>query len=178
MTLNDIIVSALAQLDRGHDEQTVELYRKRLTAYANEAQSDLARTMQLTKTEYADPTDGVVDLGALSENCIRVENVMQEGHRVPFRTGDDGRLLLPYDSPAAITYRYDPKPLVSPGDVSVLNESVHPLIVSYVVGRERIGGDVTTQRGGNIYLAMYDAGKARLRGYIRDHDSFMITNRY
>jgi len=52
------------------------------------------------------------------------------------------------------------------------------LVVNYVVGRERLGGDVSTQSGGNIYLAMFEAGKAKLRGYIRDDDSFRIVNRY
>ena len=38
MTLNDILTAALAQLDRGHDAQTLENYRVRLTQYANDAQ--------------------------------------------------------------------------------------------------------------------------------------------
>ena len=37
MTLNDIIVSALAQLDRGHDAQTLDTWREKLTRFANEA---------------------------------------------------------------------------------------------------------------------------------------------
>ena len=34
MTLNDIIVSALAQLDRGHDAQTLDTWREKLTRFA------------------------------------------------------------------------------------------------------------------------------------------------
>ena len=37
MTLNNILTAALAQLDRGHDAQTLENYRVRLTQYANDA---------------------------------------------------------------------------------------------------------------------------------------------
>ena len=42
MTLNDIIVSALAQLDRGHDAQTLDIWRDKFTRFANEAVVDLA----------------------------------------------------------------------------------------------------------------------------------------
>ena len=37
MTLNDIIVSALAQLDRGHDAQTLDIWRDKFTRFANDA---------------------------------------------------------------------------------------------------------------------------------------------
>ncbi len=50
MTLNDILVSALAQLGRGHDAQTMELFRARLTDYANDAQDDSARALLFSRT--------------------------------------------------------------------------------------------------------------------------------
>lgn len=179
MTLNDIIVSALAQLDRGSDTQTVEIYRERLTRYANDAQNDLAWTLGLTRTDGVKSTHGILDLNTLQRNCIRVEKVVQHDHEVPFRMGDKPNiLLLPYDAPAEVTYRYQPEPLASASDVSELGEDMHPLIVTYVVGRERMGGDVSTQSGGNIYLSMYNSAKQKLRGYLKNSDSFKITNRY
>lgn len=86
--------------------------------------------------------------------------------------------LLPYDTAAEITYRYEPRTLNDNSDRSDLDDGLLGLVVNYVVGRERLGGDVSTQSGGNIYLAMFEAGKAKLRGYIRDDDSFRIVNRY
>ena len=50
MTLNDILTAALAQLDRGHDAQTLENYRVRLTQYANDAQRELADALGLFRT--------------------------------------------------------------------------------------------------------------------------------
>ncbi len=179
MTLNDIIISALAQLDREHDTQTIKIYRERLTRYANDAQNDLAWTIGLMRTDIVEPSHGVLDLSTLPRNCIRIEKIMQFGREVPFRAGDKPNLvLLPYDSTAAVIYRYSPKPLAAATDVSELSESLHPLIVTYVVGRERIGGDVSTQGGGNIYLSMYNSAKQKLRGYLKDSDSFRIANRY
>ena len=181
MTLNDIIVSALAQLDRAHDMQTVEIYRERFARFANDAQFDLALTLALKRTEEVEPVDGVVDLGKLSRHCYRVESAEQLGRKVPFRIGDSPeQLFLPYNETARLTYRFSPAKLESAADVSELPEAVHPLIVSYVVGRERMGGDVSTQGGGNIYLSMYNAAKAKLRGSLGYccGDPYTITNRY
>ncbi len=179
MTLNDIIISALTQLDRGYDAKTVEIYRTRLTQYANDGQDDLALSLGLTKTETRPAANGVMDTNTLSRRCLRVERVCQRGHEVPFRTGSlMNRILLPYEEPAEVTYRFLPNRLERANDVSELPEFMHSLIVTYVVGRERMGGDTSTQSGANIYLSMYNAAKAKLRGYIRDADSFSITNRY
>ena len=179
MTLNDIIISALVQLDRGHDDATVEAYRNRLTRYANDAQDDLAQCLGLTKTEIVPAPGGVLDLNVLQRPCLRIEKIIQRGGSVPFRTGEQpDHILLPYATVAMVTYRYQLKPLVNATDVSELREHLHPLIVTYVVGRERMGGDTATQDGGSIYLSMYNAAKAKLRGYLKDSDSFKIVNRY
>lgn len=179
MTLNDIIVSALAQLDRSHDMQSVEVYRARFAQFANDAQNDLALTLALKRTDELEPADGVADLSCLPRACYRVESVEQLGGRVPFRAGDAPNLLfLPYNERARITYRFMPKKLETATDVSELPEAVHPLIVSYVVGRERMGGDVSTQGGGNIYISMYNAAKAKLRGSAQAGDPYTITNRF
>lgn len=179
MTLNDILVASLAQLDRGHDAQTVEIYRSRLIRYINDAQSDLADAVALTRRDTVVPAAGVVRLTELPRVCRRVEKVEQLGKSVPFRAGDEpNTLFLPYDAPASITYRCEPSPLKNADDVSELNESLHPLLVNYAVGRERMGGDVSTQSGGNIYLSMYSAAKQRLKGYLKADDSFRIVNKY
>ncbi len=179
MTLNDILTAALAQLDRGHDAQTLESYRVRLTQYANDAQRELADALGLFRTDKVRTSAGIVDTSLLPRRVKRIERVVQLGRAVPFRCGDrTNTLLLPYDTAAEITYRYEPRTLNDNSDRSDLDDGLLGLVVNYVVGRERLGGDVSTQSGGNIYLAMFEAGKAKLRGYIRDDDSFRIVNRY
>lgn len=179
MTLNDIIVSSLAQLDRSHDMQTVEVYRSRFAQFANDAQNDLALALALKRTETLVPEEGVLDLTQLKRKCYRVESVCQLGRRVPFSSGDTPmRLYVPYNEEAEVTYRFAPQRLETASDVSELPAALHPLIVSYVVGRERMGGDVSTQGGGNIYLSMYNAAKAKLRGGFGGEERFTITNRY
>ncbi len=177
MTLNDMIVSALAQLDRGHDEQTMEAFRRRLTDYANDAQADIARTIGFSKTEELQPENGVAQLSELSHECLKVLSVSQLGRKVLFRRGDTGSIELPYNDRASITYICGPKQLEAPADESELPAYTHGLIVSYMVGRERMAGDVSSQRGGNIYLSMYEAAKSKLRPHVGDAESYRIINR-
>ena len=178
MTLNDILVSALAQLDRGHDAQTMDLFRSRLTDYANDAQSDIARAIHFTRTETVHPSNGLVERSELSRDCIKVDKAEQLGREVRFMRGDTGVIALPYNDTARITYRCLPKPLSSPNDVSELPEHTHGLIVSYIVGRERMAGDTATQSGANIYFSMYEAAKARLRPHPGDAAAYTIVNRW
>lgn len=178
MTLNDILVSALAQLDRGHDAQTMDVFRSRLTDYANDAQNDLARAIRFTRTDTVRPSNGLVELADLTRDCIKVEKAVQMGHEVRFVRGDTGFIALPYNEPARITYLCLPKRLSSPNDVSELPEHVHGLIVSYIVGRERMAGDTATQSGANIYFSMYEAAKAKLRPHPGDPESYRIANRW
>ena len=178
MTLNDILVSALAQLDRGHDTQTMEAFRARLTCFANDAQSDLARAIGFCRTETVQPENGIVELSDLSRACIKVTRAFQHGREVRFIRDNTGRIALPYNEAADITYICEPKPLSSPTDVSELPEHTHGLIAGYVVGRERMAGDTSTQRGANIYLSMYEAAKARLRPHPGDEASYRIVNRW
>lgn len=179
MTLNDILISALSQLDRGHDAQTLDTYRERLTRYANDAQSDLAYAVGLMRTDAVKPRDGIVNLRNLHRSCRKVIKVVQLDRSVPFRSGaNQDEILLPYDETAYITYRYEPKPLENPTDVSELSEGLHGLMVSYVVGRERMAGDVSTQGGSNLYLGMYESAKAKLRRGMGAVDEYRITNRY
>ena len=178
MTLNDILTSALAQLDRGGDPQTLEAFAPRLTAYVNEAQADIARAISFCRTESVTPVNGIIDLGSLERDCIRVLKTVQLGHEVRFTRGDTGCVALPYNEQALITYVCVPKPLALPADVSELPAYTHGLLVGYAVARERMAGDVSTQRGANIYLSMYEAAKARLRPHPGDAESYRLINRY
>ena len=178
MTLNDILTAALAQLDRGHDPQTMEAYRRRLIFYANEAQNDLARAIGFCRTDEATPVNGIVRADSLPRVIIKLKRAEQLGHAVRFTRGDTGEIALPYCEPAKLTYICEPKPLVLPQDVSELPAQAHSLIVSYIVARERMSGDVSTQRGANVYLSMYEAGKAKLRPHYGDGGSYTILNRY
>ena len=79
MTLNDIIVSALAQLDRGHDAQSLDVWRDKLARFANDAVLDLAEAFRLRRTESVVHENGLFFLSALSHACLSVLSVSQNG---------------------------------------------------------------------------------------------------
>lgn len=84
MTLNDIIVSALIQTGRGHDAQTMDTWRDKLTGFANDAIMDLALTVRPIRTEKAAIANGRIDCNALERECIRVMSIRQCGREADF----------------------------------------------------------------------------------------------
>ena len=181
MTLNDIIVSALAQLDRGHDAQTMDLWRDKFTRFANDAILDLAAAAKPTRSETVNVTDGALDFNSLSRACLKPLCVKRAGKALPFQKGENNNELRLPDTPdgeAEINYQFAPRELSAATDVPELPPSCHALIVTYVVGRERASGDVSVQRGANVYFQMYEAGKRLLlprSGGAQDHK---IINRW
>ena len=79
MTLNDIIVSALAQLDRGHDAQSLDVWRDKFTRFANDGVTDICATYKPRRTETIDTRDGTFTTAMLSRCCSKVLSVKRDG---------------------------------------------------------------------------------------------------
>lgn len=180
MTLNDIIVSALAQLDRGHDSQTVDTWRDKLTRYANEAVIDLATILQLRRTDTLEVEGGVADIALLPRCCVKVLYIARNMNRIPFIAGSSGTEIraLCDDGPVQVHYRYLPNDMSSPTDVPELPAYCHGMIVTYVVARERASADPSMQRGANVYFSLYNAGKRSLRATVGEPDQYRFVNRW
>lgn len=181
MTLNDIIVASLAQLDRGHDAQSLDVWRDKLTRFANDAVLDLAGAFMLRRTETAPLRHGGIDLNALARPCLKVLAVAQNGKKLGFSFDEAGQTVYPSGADgleADITYRCAPRPVSSPADVPDVPEWCHGLIVTYVVGRERASGEVNLQRGGNVYFQMYESGKRMIRPHKNDAAAYSLVNRW
>lgn len=181
MTLNDIIVAALAQLDRGHDAQTLDVWRDKLTRFTNDGVLDLAAALKPRRTDTARVENETLDLGALARACQKVLRIARGGKETPFACGGETeKLSLPSlpDGDVEITYQFVPKELSAATDVPELPPSCHALIVTYVVGRERASGDVSVQRGANVYFQMYEAGKRLLLPRAGGADAYKIVNRW
>ena len=180
MTLNDIIVSALAQLDRGHDAQTLDIWRDKFTRFANEAALDLAQTLKPRFCEVCACPDGLLDTTSLSRDCCKVLAIRRAGQAERFSPGPASGLIQLQGGPGEVevSYLYAPAEMRAPTDEPDLPPRCHGLIVSYVVGRERAAGDVNIQRGGNIYFQMYETGKAALRSHLGEAESYRLLNRW
>ena len=181
MTLNDIIVSALIQTGRGHDAQTLDTWRDKLTDFANDAMADLALSLRPIRTEKTRIENGRVDCRGLERECIRVMRINKDGRDVGFYTDERETGVVRVaagDGEAEITYGFMPRPLTNASDEPELSEACQRLIVTYVVARERASGEVNTQRGGNIYFQLYEKGKQRLRPHMVGRDAYKLKNRW
>lgn len=183
MTLNDILVAALMQLDRGHDAQTLDIWRDKLTRFANDAVTELAGAVKPQRTENVELTGDGFLLSALSRRCEKILAVRENGKRIGFLEElGSGRIRLPHArekrKSVEVDYRFVPRELSSPTDVPELPEQCHPLIVTYVTGRERASGDPAAQQGANVYFQMFQAGKAALRPHVGGADNYRIVNRW
>ena len=180
MTLNDIIVSALAQLDRGHDAQSMDIWRDKFTRFANDAITDICNAYKPRRTDEIDSIDGTFTTAMLSRGCRKVLSVKRDGKEAEFFDGDASEVIVTDAGPGrlSVTYRCVPKELFASTDEPDIPRWMHGLVVSYVVGRERAAGDVSQQKGGNIYFQMYEAGKAAVRPHLGGKDSQRIVNRW
>ena len=88
MTLNDIIVSALAQLDRGHDAQSLDVWRDKFTRFANDGVTDICVTYKPRRTETIDTRDGTFTTAMLSRGCRKVLSVKRDGREEDFYDGE------------------------------------------------------------------------------------------
>ena len=179
MTLNDILVSTLAQLDRGHDAQTLDAWRGKLTQFANDALLDLSYTFTPVRTETTYAGIGIIDTNSLSREFVKAVCVRIGDSVIGFPDAFQGEYIsVDANGPVELTYQYVPKPLSSPTDVPEIPDRLHGLIVTYTVARERMSGDVTTQKGSSPYMQLYEQGKRAARYGSGLPDGYSIINRW
>lgn len=179
MTLTDIVTGALQQLGRSSDRQTMDTWEKQLTAYANEAVMDIAKTVGLHRSEPVEVADGEIDLSALERSCIKVISVKQNGEHVFFRAGSaTNKIAVLAEGPVVVDYRYKPQDLSNSTDKPEVPLHTHSIIVTYVVARERMSQDVSTQGGANPYFEMYHSKLNALRSNSGEPDKYKITNKW
>ena len=179
MTLNEIVVAALTQEERGQDAQVVEKYNDKFRQYANEAVLDLAKSMRVYRTDTVTAENNVFDLSQLSRSCAKILSVTQGGKSVTFDTGDaSGEVLVGCDGLVRVKYEYIPPELASDTDSPDLPEHFHPLIVMYVLARYRSSGDASAQGGSGVYFQLYNQYKRSLVQRIGTPGQYALTNIY
>lgn len=180
MTLNEIMVSALQQLKRGRDSQTIDNYRATFCQYANMAIQDLSKSFPQFKTESVELCDGAFNIEELSEFCIKLISVRADGIEQKFEMEHETGIvdvLSKSDITVDVCYRFVPKPLKNATDTPALPEQLHQCIVSYIVACERLEGDPSSQNGASIYFKLYnDQKRLLMRGGMGVPSSYDIKN--
>lgn len=181
MTLNNIIMSALRQLERGTDAQTIDSYQGTFTDYVNEALRLIARSRYKQTRQDIVKLDenGCFNLADLERECIRIETVNGGTGFTQLITGVISCGGKEGDE-VKVVYRFMPKLLSSTAEVPEVPERMHGAIASYVVARHRVSsGDPNMQAAAAYHFDLFNRELALLeRETHGTPDSFKLKNRW
>lgn len=166
MTLQELIVAALEELNRPTDTAETAARKAQFTRFANEALIDITSCYRLWRRDEVSVAEDRVDCSGLPQTMVKALALKRDGVRIPFYYGADANTLHTKgiaDGAAELTYRYMPAPLEELTDVPDIPEFLHPLIVTFIVARERIQLDSVAQSGSKTNLNLYETMKRRLR---------------
>ena len=166
MTTQQLIKLTLRKLDRPTDNDTVALYRERLTGYLNEAILDLTVELRPWRRDSVTVTQGQAELSDLPLACHKVLAARIDGKRRLFYYGSTrGTLLFPGmgDGTVEITYRYVPEFLAELTDEPEIPEEIQGLLAEYAAARERSRFDAASQNAARLDLTLYSEIKDRLK---------------
>lgn len=175
MTLNEILVDALAQLDRSSDPAMLERYRLAFTSYVNDVVQEIADDFRLTRTENVTLVDGAFAISDLSDICTKIVSI----ERMPWKVvGDTVFVDCKNKENVTVMYRYLPATLTNDTDVPGIPEQFHRLITPYVVARHRAGGDASTQGTASVYFSIYNERKRKLMRQYGQRSDYTLMNIY
>lgn len=137
MTLNDIIYSALVQLERGTDAQTVDKYRDVFRDYANTALFEIANRVKPTHIAAIElDEEGRFNASNLPRQCMSIDSISSaSGTAMSWNEIETGVIEVVNGAlqTVSVSYRYIPNDLTSPNDVPQLPEYMHRAIPYYIV---------------------------------------------
>lgn len=158
MNLYTLMTHTLALMGMTPDASTLELWRPRLIAWANEGLMDLGISLRLWHKEELEIENGRLYTQKLSYPCVKVLQAEQNGRRLLFYYGGSpGELVFHgvQEGRTAITYRYMPKPLVLDTDEPQLPENCRGLLLSYMAAKEKSHLDAASQNQARFSMALY-----------------------
>lgn len=177
MTLVNIITQALIELGRTTDAQQMEAWKQKFTVFANDGMRDLAEYLELRKTDTVTAGDGRISVSDLSNACVKVVGVTQNGADIPFNMGrTSNEIEVSGSGEMQVEYRYIPNDIKNNTDQPGIPVHLHPLLVSYIVYREHLTADPTMQRRANAFYQIYESGKRQARKTLGEADIYSIYN--
>lgn len=178
MTLNDIIYSALRQLERGTDAQTVDKYRDVFTDYANTALFEIAEHLKPSYlAEVILDESGRYDLSNLPRTCYYIESITDtNGSNMTWAEVYTGTIEVTNgaNKTVRILYRYIPADLSSSTDEPQLPEYMHKAIPYYIVACHKQDTNTETQID---YFYMFNRQLAKIRNlHVKDPAKNKLLN--
>lgn len=175
MTLYEIVTQAMVSLGFETDAQSMEAWKDKLVMYLNDGAEDIAKYLNLRKTDRDVPvTGGVLNLDDLSAQCVKIVNVKKNGSEVSFETGaSSNEINVGAEGTVDVEYRYVPPRISNDIDVPGIPEYLHSLLVPYVVYSQHITLDPTMQRRADAFYQIYASGLRRAR---KNHGESNVYN--
>lgn len=164
MNLLTILKTSMALVGLPDDEDTLELWRPKLTFWCNEALCDLGLSLRpWSREEMTLEEGGYLYPDALYYPCIKVLGVEKEGKRFPFYYAGSARdILIPglkEGDTVEVVYRYMPPAIEKDWEEPQLPEGYHNLLVSYIAAKEKAQLDAGAYNVGRFSMALYEQQK-------------------
>jgi len=177
MTLISIISQALTTMGRSTDAQSMEAWKDKLTIFANDGAKDVAKYLQLRKTETITAVDQKIDVNDLSCTCIKVCKVKQGGSELDFnQSGDYEHIDVGTDGDVDVEYRYLPAEMAEDIDEPGIPAHLHHLLIPYVVYREHMTADPTMQRRSDLFWQTYWQGLMNAKKNQGEVNTYKLRN--
>lgn len=177
MTLISIITEALITMGRSTDAQSMEAWKDKLTIFANDGAKAIAEYLQLRKTETITAEDGQIDIRNLSNTCIKVCKVEQDGSELTFNQGPDSNHVdVGAVGDVSVEYRYLPDNMAEDIDTPGIPEHLHRILVPYVIYREHMTADPTMQRRSDMFYQEYRSMLKDAKKTLGEINTYTIKN--
>lgn len=187
MTLLEIIKSVLEQQGKTTDAQVMSEHRDRYAQLANEGLIDLAAALNLRRTDTVEIgsdgilniIDGIPDGDGKRNTCLKLVGISRNGRPVRFGRGPSTyRIKVDATGPVDVEYRYLPATMSNDTDEPGVPERLHPLLVNYVLGKDVVTDDVTTQRRASAFFELYREGKQQAQRMYGEPENYTIRNKW
>ena len=178
MTLNDIVVEALKELGYGDDAQAIEVYSPKFTPWVNEAVRKIADHYGKTRTQTMTlNSDDQFSVATFEREYIDISRVVDEDdNEIEFYQDPPSSGLFTCttdDATVAVTYTYYPNILINASDTPDIPVFAQAIIPTYVIGKEKMSGDASTQSTASAYFQLFHSAVRSLptakRGDVTAH---------
>lgn len=179
MTLRQIIILTLNNINEDTDDLTVEEYRDSVVRAVNEAYSDICarRYQPRRRVNITIPDDGNIDATSLPADYLQICSI-ESKDRQPLTFSPRGKSIrvYGYSGSGVLEYIYLPERLSLDIDRPILREKDHYCLADYAAWRQLATGSAARQARGQVFYENYLRTAARINRQGFEHQT--ITGKF
>lgn len=166
MTYEEIVKQALAHLEYGTDQATLDTFGERFMIYANDAVREIAIGLKMDRVETVTLEDGCFSIGDLTKEPTKIVEVKKGCKAFPFVRGDmlgDFKVIGCKDGDTVdVRYRYVPDNEAESNKEPEIPKIFHPIIYLYVVHCHQNTRATSSDYDRTKWLQQFNAQRRRL----------------